>query len=275
LLEVNPKVTKKLVSVVIPTHNSSSTLESCILSLKAQTYPNIEVIVVDNFSKDATSKIAKHFDVKLLLLRSNLPTARNFGLLHAKGDYVFHIDSDMYLTSEVIEQCVKRCEENNYAAVSVPEISIGKGFWGKCISLEKSLYAGDEAVITPRFFRRVILNNLGGSDENLVAGEDWDLWVRLKEKGYKVGFINAHLVHHEGSSLAVYLRKKYRWAKTIYKYFSKHPSNAVRQWTPIKPRNLWYNRKKILSMPQCFIGVLFIKVIKIFVGVIGLLTKEN
>ena len=275
MLEANLSANKTLVSVVIPTFNSSSTLASCILSLKAQTCPNIEVVIVDNFSEDGTSKIAKHFDVKLLPLRSNLPAARNFGLLHTKGDYVFHLDSDMCLTSEVVEQCVKKCEEGTFSAVSVPEMSVGEGFWGKCISLEKTLYAGDEAIITPRFFRRVVLNSLGGSDESLAAGEDWDLWVRLREKGYKVGFINAYLVHQEGSSLAIYIRKKYRWAKTVYRYFSKHPGNALRQWAPIKPRNLWYNRTKILSMPHYFMGALFIKMIKISVGIIGLLAKER
>jgi glycosyltransferase involved in cell wall biosynthesis len=274
-LERARPATETLVSVVIPTYNSSSRLASCILSLKAQTYSNIEVIIVDNFSEDRTSKIAKHFDVKLLPLRSNLPTARNFGLLHAKGDYVFHLDSDMRLTSEVIEQCVRKCEEGTFSAVSVPEMSIGEGFWGKCISLEKSLDAGDEAIITPRFFRRVVLNSLGGSDESLGAGEDWDLWVRLREKGYKVGFINAYLIHQEVSSLAIYTRKKYRWAKTVYRYLSKHPANALRQWAPIKPRNLWYNRKKILSNPHFFIGALFIKMVKISVGIIGLLAKES
>lgn len=261
--------------MVIPTYNSSSTLEACLKSIGAQTYPNIAVIIVDNYSTDHTEKIARHFDVKLLALKSNLPTARNFGLLHAKGDYVFHLDSDMCLTSDVIEQCVRKCEESAFDAVSVPELSVGEGFWGKCMSLEKSLYAGDEAIITPRFFRRVVLNNLGGSDEGLAAGEDWDLWVRLTQKGYKVGFIKACLVHNEGSSLGFYLRKKYRWSKTVYKYFSKHPSDAVRQWAPLRPHNLWYNRKKILLMPQYFIGVLFIKMIKISIGVIGLLAKES
>lgn len=48
-----------LVSVVIPTKNSGETIEACLKSVKEQTYPNIEIVVVDNYSKDKTCEIAE------------------------------------------------------------------------------------------------------------------------------------------------------------------------------------------------------------------------
>lgn len=265
---------KPLVSVIIPTYNSSETLEYCLSSLKNQTYPPTEILIIDNFSKDATIEIARNFGAIIFLLRSNLPRARNFGLAHASGKYILHLDSDMTLTATVIEECVKTCEENNFDAVSINEVSFEKGFWGKCISLEKSLNSGDVGVITPRFFKKIVLNTLGGSDETLEAGEDWDLWVRMNKRGYNVKFINTYLVHHEATTLKKFLRRKYRWAKTIHKYLSKHPSNALRQWAPIKPHNLWCNRKEIFRKPQYFIGMIFLKFIRLFVGFMGIILRE-
>ena len=51
-----------LVSIIVPTYNSASTLETCLASLKSQSYPNIEIIIVDNYSTDDTLNIAKKYD---------------------------------------------------------------------------------------------------------------------------------------------------------------------------------------------------------------------
>ena len=78
----------KLVSIIIPTYNSSSWIESCLLSIQKQSYPSIEVIIVDNFSKDDTIDIATKFNAIIINKKSERAIARNVGIKHANGKYI-------------------------------------------------------------------------------------------------------------------------------------------------------------------------------------------
>jgi glycosyltransferase involved in cell wall biosynthesis len=80
---------KPLVSVVVPTFNSEGFLERCLASVRGQTYPNIEVIVVDNYSKDKTREIAKSYGVRVVLCRAGRSMARNVGADLARGQIYF------------------------------------------------------------------------------------------------------------------------------------------------------------------------------------------
>ena len=76
---------KPLVSVVVPTFNSERFLEKCLKSIRMQTYRNVEVIVVDNFSKDRTREIAEKC-ADLVLLKGYERSAQvNFGVRYAHG----------------------------------------------------------------------------------------------------------------------------------------------------------------------------------------------
>ncbi len=83
-----------LVSIVIPTYNSEKTLPLCLESVKRQTYRNIEVIVVDSYSKDRTVEIARRFGAKVIQTRGALLWARYIGHLYARGQIELLLDSD-------------------------------------------------------------------------------------------------------------------------------------------------------------------------------------
>ncbi len=74
----------ELVSVIIPTYNSEGTIEICLESIANQSYKNIEIIVVDIFSKDRTVEIAKSYGARIYLLDCERTRAKNFGLKKAK-----------------------------------------------------------------------------------------------------------------------------------------------------------------------------------------------
>ena len=74
------------VSVIIPTYNSAKTLWICLGSIENQTYDDLEVIVVDNFSKDGTVEIAKSYGAKVIELRGERAKAKNVGLRFSKGE---------------------------------------------------------------------------------------------------------------------------------------------------------------------------------------------
>ena len=103
-------MSKPLVSVVVPTFNSERFLEECLMSVRAQTYPNVEVIVVDNYSTDRTREIAEKYGARVILCRAIRSEARNVGAGLAKGEFILSVDSDMELTPNVVSECVAKAE---------------------------------------------------------------------------------------------------------------------------------------------------------------------
>jgi GT2 family glycosyltransferase len=100
------------VSVVIPTRNRMKVLKRALNSVLAQTYPNLEVIIVDDGGLDATDKlIAKHFTDKRIVYRSTqaagVSAARNEGLRSAQGEYIAYVDSDNYWEPQHLELVLK------------------------------------------------------------------------------------------------------------------------------------------------------------------------
>lgn len=105
-----------LVSIIIPVHNSSAFLEKALEALLQQTYTNIEIIVVDDESKDSSYTIAKQFEprsIKVLRQQNaGAAVARNKGLSIAVGNYIQFMDADDYLSADKIEKQVRALQQN-------------------------------------------------------------------------------------------------------------------------------------------------------------------
>jgi len=130
-------MSEPLVSAVIPTYNSEKTLEKCLKSIRRQTYRNLEIIVVDKFSKDRTVEIAKRYGARIIYDEGERTRAKNIGLKKAKGKYVLFVDSDMELSKDVVEECVELAEKNNkVGGIIIPERFVGDGFWVKVRDFE-------------------------------------------------------------------------------------------------------------------------------------------
>ena len=146
---------KSLVSIIIPTKNSSTTLGACLKSIKNQTYKNIELIVVDNNSTDETKVIAKKYTDKVFNKGPERSAQRNYGVKQSNGEYTLIIDSDMELSEKVVENCVKKIQSNTHIkAIIIPEESFGVGFWAQCKKLERSFYIGVDWIEAARFFEK-------------------------------------------------------------------------------------------------------------------------
>ena len=89
-----------LISIVVTTRNNHATLEACLSSIKQQTYPNVELVIIDNNSTDDTKDIAKRYTNKVFNRGPERSTQRNFGVQKARGEYVLIIDSDMELAPD-------------------------------------------------------------------------------------------------------------------------------------------------------------------------------
>ncbi len=235
-----------LVSVIIPTYNSEKTIGECLESIKNQTYKNIEIIVVDKGSTDRTVEIAKKYTDKVFVINAGERSEQlNFGIKRAKGKYIYRVDSDFILEPTVIEEAVNKCEKNEYDAVCIhntsdPTIS----FWAKVRKLERDCYEDDELNVAARFIRKDVVESVGGFDEDLIAGEDYDLHNRLLNAGYKIGRISAKEIHvGEPKTLWEIIRKHYYYGKTLPRFIEKNKGKGIKQLSPIRPAYLRHWRK--------------------------------
>ena len=100
---------KELISIIVPVYNVEKYVEKCINSIINQTYKNLQIILVDDGSKDNSGKICDEFKLKdnrIEVIHKNnggLSDARNAGLKLAKGDYIGFVDSDDYIEADMYE----------------------------------------------------------------------------------------------------------------------------------------------------------------------------
>ena len=274
-----------LVSIIVPTYNSSKFLGECLESIKNQTYQNIEIIVVDNNSTDDTKEIAQEFskrftqlNVKLFNRGSERSAQRNFGVENAKGEFVAIIDSDMELSEKVIASCVEKMQSSmDVLGIIIPEESVGEGFWAECKKLERSFYVGVEWMEAARFFRKDVYQKVGGYNEDMVSGEDWDLSQRIETLG-RIDRTNDFIFHNEGKiSLWRTIKKKFYYAGKFAKYTENNLNKAKisKQTGIIKRYGLFLSQpKRLFKNPIIGLGMLFMKTCEFGFGGVGYLISR-
>lgn len=247
---------KNKVSIVIPTRNSALFLENCLRSIKNQTFKNIETIIVDSKSTDKTLELAKKYNATVYTFIPNVPLGtfeaphkRNYGMKKAKGEYLYYVDTDMELKSNVVNEAVTKCSQGADAVI-VGEDSFGEGVWANAKNLERRCYWGDDNVETPRFFKKSVWKVLGGLDETLGGGgEDWDFYQKLKDNGYKTVRIKSIVMHNEGKlRLKNLLKKRFMYGRDSLKYITKRPKAGVKSYFPIR-KGFIKNWKSFLVRP--------------------------
>ena len=245
-----------LVSIIIPTYNSQRTLEKCLRSIKNQTYKNIEVIVVDNGSTDETVEIARLFGAKVCaLIGVERSKQINHGAKVSQGKYIYRVDSDVILDPAIVEEALKKCEVENYDAVSIfwaPDPTIS--FWAKVRKLEKDCYRDELMYAGVRFFRKDIFEAIGGFRENLIAAEDYDLYNRLKKTNFKIGGVRAQELHlGEPKTLRDVARKQYYYGSTIKEFLKADDTKGLAQINPVR-LPLIRNWRRFAKHPLLTIG---------------------
>lgn len=114
---------RKMVSVIVPIYNCEKDVTKCIESIRSQTYPNIEIILVDDGSKDSSPKICDNFAKKdqrvkvFHIENAGVSNARNVGLKQASGTYIQFVDSDDWIEEGMTDALVSKLEETNASLV--------------------------------------------------------------------------------------------------------------------------------------------------------------
>ena len=118
-----------LVYVIVVNYNGAKYLQTCLSSIEQQTYPNYETIVIDNASTDNSEEYIRQYFPKITLIQAerNLGFARGNNLaiksaLDQKADYVFLVNNDTELESDLIEQLIKTAERDPSVGIVSPVV---------------------------------------------------------------------------------------------------------------------------------------------------------
>ena len=245
---------ERLVSVVVPTRNNERTIGECLESVRRQTHPAIELIVVDNSSTDRTVEIARGIADLVVTAGPERSAQRNKGLELAKGAWFLWLDSDMLLPPEAVAVAMATAEDGA-VGVALPERTIGDGFWAACRALERSCYLDDPWLHNPRLLRRDYLLDLGGFDVGMSGPEDADLRLRILERGESI-VLAPVLVDHDEGRLTVkdVMSKRYYYGRSIPEFAVKH-DGGVRGQSSAVLRSYVRHRRQLLADPRHAVGM--------------------
>lgn len=208
------------VSVVVASYNGGRTLDDCLSSLGNLTYPDYEVIVIDDGSTDNTSEIVARHDVRSIRTENHgLSSARNLGIESATGEIVAFIDSDACADPDWLFFMVTALREQKAAAVGGPNLAFpGDGFTAACIDFAPGnpthvLLDDERAEHVPgcnMAFRKDALAPFGGFDHtHRAAGDDVDVCWKLLVRDETIAFSPGAIVwHHRRPTVRAYLRQQ-------------------------------------------------------------------
>ena len=197
------------ISVVIPTYNHSRWLPESVESALRQTLKPLEVIVVDDGSKDDTRQVVSKYPVTYVYQRNaGLPAARNKGIDTAKGEWIALLDADdVWLPRKLeLQAAAITGEDLCYCATTQ--------FFNDGHTVESEYHDGSNAksVLAHHNFidpssvlvKRSLLQKLGGFKVGMPAGEDWEMWLRLCRVCKFVG-VPERLLHYRvtGTGMSV------------------------------------------------------------------------
>jgi glycosyltransferase involved in cell wall biosynthesis len=197
-----------MVSVVICAYNAERTMRPCLESLKKLDYPNFEVVIVDDGSRDRTAEISMDFPEFRLIRQPNkgLSVARNVGMHAARGEIIAYTDSDCVVDPHWLTLMIRSMIENNFDGCGGPNYAPHEDGWVEaCCAASPGapchvLVAEDRAEHLAgcnMVFTKAALTKVGGFDSQFTsAGDDVDVCWRMLDAGLRLGFSPAAFVWH-------------------------------------------------------------------------------
>ncbi len=201
-----------LVSVIIPTYNYAHFIAEAVGSIRAQTYPNWEIVIVDDGSTDNTKEVVEELIRKepriayVAQQNARQAAARNNGIRHATGICFQFLDADDLIEPQKLEQQVAFLEQNpdvdvvysgvRYFSGSSSELLLSRqysswedaGAWmpeisGKGKDLLLTLLRNNIMVVNAPLLRRRLIDQVGLFDVDLTPVEDWEFLIRCAVSG--------------------------------------------------------------------------------------------
>ncbi len=190
------------VSVIVTCHNYGQYLAQCIDSLIAQTWENVEIIVVDDGSTDDTMQIAQRYgDIVTYIWQKNSGQPaypRNAGIEYSCGELVMCLDADDWIEPSMIEECVRMFLKHPEASIVYPGTQcFGTGddmFAAGPYSFERLLK--ECIIVCCSIFRREVWEATGGYKTNVRGAEDWCQWIEAGGLGFFGAPLSRQLFHY-------------------------------------------------------------------------------
>jgi glycosyltransferase involved in cell wall biosynthesis len=229
------------ISVVVATYNAARTLDDCLASLLTLRYPDYEVIVVNDGSRDDSQQIIERYPFRAITTPNRgVSAARNEGLRAATGEIVAYIDSDARADPDWLGYLAATFLESDVVGVGGPNLVPPEDNWvAKCVYRSPGgptqvMLDDQSAEHIPgcnMAFRKRALEAIGGFDPVFTkAADDVDICWRLLERGDRIGFSPSAVVwHHRRSSVKAYWRQQVGYGQSEVLLERKHP-NKFNPW---------------------------------------------
>lgn len=225
-----------LVSVVVPVYNAEAYLAETLDSILASTYQDIEVILVNDGSRDGSAEICKRYakaDSRVIYIEqpnTGVVAARNHAISKAKGVYILPVDSDDCIAPTYIEKAVAVMESDNEMGIVYCEAAFfgcRSGIWKlPTYSLEEMLY--NNVIFATALFRREDWVAVGGYKPCMDSYcEDYEFWLSVIERGRRVYRLPETLFYYrirKGSrtrSLGADYKRQLEGARQVYELHQK------------------------------------------------------
>ncbi len=205
-----------VVSIIMPVHNGSDTLERAIASIREQEFPKWELIAVDDASDDGSFEHLQNWaerDRRIRALKCDenrgAGGARNQGLRVARGEYIAYLDCDDEYYSDYLEHVVHFMTKGDVLVFCFDHEVRGSETGLALLSRDPAIFheqffMANRAVTLGVSHRRSLLAEAGMFDERVWFQEDWDLWKRLARTGASVVFVpvKCGIYHWRDTSLS-------------------------------------------------------------------------
>ena len=234
------------VSVIMPSYNHAKFIGKAIDSVLSQTYPNFELIIIDNYSEDDTEKIvASYEDDRIIYLkfRNNgiIAAARNHGIRHSHGEYIAFLDSDDFWIEKKLEFVVDHIKKVNCVDVichdewlQTDKAARKRLTYGPYVTYRDLLFKGNCVSTSATVVRRQKILNVDcfSEDMRFRGVEDYDLWMRLAQAGCSIEYIH--------KILGVYLACGQGFSNNIAFHIQNCINLLDAHFQKWQPQNLYY-----------------------------------
>ena len=227
------------ISVVVCAYNAASTMDDCLASFAKVTYPDFEVIVVDDGSTDETGAISDHYASIAPYIHVihqpnlGLSAARNVGLNASRGQIVAYTDSDCSVDPHWLHYMAWAFTDPRFIAVGGPNLAPPEdNRTAACVAVSPG--APTHVLLTDEIaehvpgcnmaYRKEYLAGIGGFDATYrAAGDDVDVCWRLQNEGHIIGFSAAMTVwHHRRNTVSAYLKQQKGYGRAEALLLPKH-----------------------------------------------------
>ena len=229
-----------LVSVIVAARDSGSTLPACLQALAAQDHPRLDVIVVDDGSKDDTAAVAEAAGVRVIRTAAvGASVARNLGIDAALGDIVAFTDGDCVAESGWVTALVGALQSSGATGAGGRQVNVfpasqralrdGFEAFFRAASIVSDYTRGDDR---PRFVQHnasccsayhiAPLRDVGGFTPGLWPGEDVDLDLRLAARGATFYYVPWAVVHHHRPGTFAWFRRMMRRYGQAARWIARH-----------------------------------------------------